>query len=166
MAARRPVRKTAVNTGCESIGMHRNGRTCDARRMARYMPYNRDPHKDSSQPGLGSKPPWLSPTTSLKVSLDEEIRLFARYVEPNAEEQSARATLFLRLEKAAHVAFGECRIELFGSSAVNLDLHSSDIDVRVHGEKGPSPLHDLRDAITAAAGLRTFESLTTPGFRS
>ena len=74
-----------------------------------------------------------SPWGARFESLSDELRAFAAYVAPDAEEQAARAHLVQLVSEIVKEEWPGSRVEAFGSWPAGLSAFDGDVDLRVVG---------------------------------
>jgi non-canonical poly(A) RNA polymerase PAPD5/7 len=98
-------------------------------------------------------------------SLADEVTLLSQWVLPNAAELSARESLLASVSSLVLRIWPRCSIEVFGSAAVDLSLFDSDLDIRVHGDCGRSPVETLGSALMSepwAGAVRLVKEARVP----
>ena len=77
-------------------------------------------------------PPWLAGTPYTRPeSLGDEVRRFAAWARPTAEEARARKGLERRVAAEARALWSRSTCEAYGSSSTGADWFLSDLDFRV-----------------------------------
>ena len=98
-------------------------------------------------------------------SLADEVTFLSEWVLPNAAELSARESLLASVSSLVLRIWPRCSIEVFGSAAVDLSLFDSDLDIRVHGDCGRSPVETLGSALMSepwAGAVRLVKEARVP----
>lgn len=88
---------------------------------------------------------------SHSIRLHTEIDHFYKYMQPTPIEHALRKSVIDRVNSTAQQIWPNASAILFGSYASGLTLPNSDIDLKVTGAFGKSPLHTLAAKLTDIA---------------